>query len=228
MPKQFARVYLLDAPFCIDRPYDYFIPIELRERVEVGMFVSVPFGNGNRQKLAVIFDFSDVAESEKTKPILSTVSADISLDPKMLRLAMFMREQTLCTMGDAIRSMIPSAALSKLIEFFHPSDIEITEAKRKKMDPLEIFIYEYVCERGSVSLDTIKGKFGAKCTDALISLISAKLITKELVMKDSDDNRREAVYSIVPEFLSQLSMLIGSEKTGTVKITSQKHKEIIP
>ena len=109
MPKQFAKVYLLDAPFCIDRPYDYYIPPELRDGIEKGMFVSVPFGNGNRQKLAVIFDFSDSSSSEKTKPIFATVSSDIALDPKMLGLALFMKEQTLCTIGDAIRSMVPSA-----------------------------------------------------------------------------------------------------------------------
>ena len=227
MQKQFAKVYLLDAPFCIDRPYDYFIPIELRDRVEVGAFVSVPFGNGNRPKLAVICDFSEISESEKTKPILSTVSSDVSLDRKMLQLAFFMKEQTLCTVGDAIRSMVPSAALSRLIEYFHPSDEELTEAKRKKLAPLETFIYEYVCEKGSVSLDSLKTKFGANCIDALITLISMKLITKELVIKDSDNDRLETVFFIAPEYLPKIGMLIGGEKLNGIRITSQKHKDIL-
>ena len=227
MQKQFAKVYLLDAPFCIDRPYDYFVPIDLRDKTAIGTFVSVPFGNGNRPKLAVICDFSDVSESEKTKPILSTVSADVSLDQKMLGLAFFMKEQTLCTVGDAIRSMVPSAALSRLIEFFHPSGEELTEAKRKKLSPLEVFIYDYVCERGSASLDSLKAKFGANCADALITLISTKLITKELVIKDSDNDRLETVYFLTPEYLPKIGMLIGGEKLEGIRITSQKHKDIL-
>jgi len=75
MMKEYARVYLLDTPFCIDKPYDYFIPIEMRDSVNVGSFVSVPFGNGNRQKLALVFELADHTDSKQTKPIFSTVSS---------------------------------------------------------------------------------------------------------------------------------------------------------
>ena len=70
MIKEYARVYLLDAPFCIDRIYDYFIPYELREKISKGSFVSVPFGGGNRPKLAVVLDIAektDVKDDEGRK-----------------------------------------------------------------------------------------------------------------------------------------------------------------
>ena len=51
-----ASVYLLDAPYSIDRPFDYFIPGELREKICLGCFVCVPFGKGNRPMTAVVFD----------------------------------------------------------------------------------------------------------------------------------------------------------------------------
>ena len=227
MPKQFAKVYLLDAPFCIDRPYDYFIPAELREKIEKGMFVSVPFGNGNRQKLAVVFELSDSCEAEKTKPIISTVSSDIALDPKMLGLALFMKEQTLCTVGDAIRSMIPSAALSRLLEFYRATDTPLSDSKKKKLSPSELFIYQYILERDSVSLDALKSKFGIQFVESLGNLISQKLVSKELVVKDSDDDRYETVYSIPPAYLPHVGMLVGGEKIDGIKITSQKHKDIL-
>ena len=227
MPKQFAKVYLLDAPFCIDRPYDYFIPNELRDYVDKGTFVSVPFGNGNRQKLAVVFDFSDTADSGKTKPIISVVSSDIALSPNMLGLALFMKEQTLCTVGDAIRSMIPSAALSRLLEFYRPGDTPLSDSRRKKLSPSELFIYRYIAERELVSLDALKSKFGIQCIESLSSLISQKLVVKELVMKDSDDDRTETVYSVNTSCLPDLGLLIGGEKVDGIKITSQKHKDIL-
>jgi len=227
MPKQFAKVYLLDAPFCIDRVYDYYLPTELRSKVKEGAFVSVPFGNGNRQKLGVIFGFADSVESKNTKPILSIVSSDVSLDPKMLGLALFMKEQTLCTVGDAIHSMIPSAALSRLLEYYSPAESEMSDSKRKKLTNSELFVYEYIKEKGAVSFDSLKSRFGSKCADDVSSLASAKLIVKELILKDSDDDRRETVYSVSPTFLPSLGMLIGGEKLGKLRITSQKHKDIL-
>ena len=227
MHKQFAKVYLLDAPFCIDRPYDYFIPPELREAIDAGMFVSVPFGNGNRPKIAIISELSDTADAEKTKPILSTVSTDISLDRKMLDLAFFMKEQTLCTIGDAIRSMIPSSALSKLLEYYRVAEQNISALKKNKLSQLELFVFEYIAEKGLASIDSLKTKFGVKCKDAIASLILQKLIRKELVMKDSDESRTETVYSVFPSLLPDLRMLIGGEKVGNIKVTSQKHKDII-
>ena len=56
MTKEYARVYLLDAPFCIDRIYDYYVPTELRDSISPGCFVSVPFGGGNRPKLAIVLE----------------------------------------------------------------------------------------------------------------------------------------------------------------------------
>ena len=83
MAKDYARVYLLDAPFCIDRIYDYYIPSELRDRVCAGCFVSVPFGGGNRPKLGIVFELAETTEAKNAKTVLSVVSSDISLDEKI-------------------------------------------------------------------------------------------------------------------------------------------------
>ena len=48
MSSSFAGVYLLDAPFAIDRVYDYAIPRSLCDEVHRGSFVTVPFGKSNR------------------------------------------------------------------------------------------------------------------------------------------------------------------------------------
>ena len=226
MMKEYARVYLLDAPFCIDRPYDYFIPLEMRHSVNVGSFVSVPFGNGNRQKLALVFELTDKADSKQTKPILSTVSSDISLDAKMLGLAMFIKEQTLCTVGDAIHAMIPSAALSRLIEFYRPSP-NPPQSKIASLSQHELFVLDYINNRESVSIDSLKNRFGAKCTDAVSTLLNAKLIEKTLVLKDTDEDRVEIVYSISPIYISNASQIANGEKVGTVKLSSIHQREVL-
>ena len=226
MIKEYARVYLLDAPFCIDRIYDYYIPHEMREKVVKGSFVSIPFGGGNRQKLGVVFDISETTEANNPKPIREVVSTDISLDEKMLDLALFMKDQTLCTIGDAIHAMIPSSALSKLIEYYRPKE-DISESKKSSLSPSELFVFEYIVSREKVSLDSLKNKFGPSVSDSVSFLLAMKLIEKELVLKDSDDARTEAVYSLAPMFLPHISYIINGEKIDNIKLTSKKHKNIL-
>ena len=48
---EYAGVYLLDVPYCIDGIYDYFIPLEMRPDIDEGVFVTVPFGRGNRKQM---------------------------------------------------------------------------------------------------------------------------------------------------------------------------------
>ena len=226
MIKEYARVYLLDAPFCIDRPYDYYVPIEMRENVREGCFVSVPFGNGNRQKLAVVTELPESVDAKQTKPILATVSSDISLDKKMLGLAMFMKEQTLCTLGDAIHAMIPSAALSRLIEYYRTAKDQ-PEAKLASLSQQALFVLDHINNRGSVSIDTLKNRFGAKCSESVASLLAAKLIEKELVLKDSDEDRTEVVYSISPIYMPHASEISNGEKVGTVKLSSAHQRAVV-
>ena len=224
--KEYARVYLLDAPFCIDKPYDYYIPLQMRKSVGVGSFVSVPFGNGNRQKLALVFELIENIDGKQTKPILATVSSDISLDEKMLGLAMFIKEQTLSTVGDAIHAMIPSAALSRLIEYYRPAESR-PESKMANLSQHSLFVLDYIVGRESVSIDSLKNRFGAKCVEAVTELLGAKLIEKELVLKDADDDRLETVYSISPAYISSASALASGEKLGSVKLSSQNQRAVI-
>ncbi len=225
MAIEYARVYLLDAPFSIDKAYDYYIPVLLRNEVFPGRFVTIPFGNGNRPKLAVIASLAETTEVKQAKPILEMVSAEISLNEKMLRLALFMKEQTLCTVGEAIRAMVPTAALSRLIEYFRPSSTP-QEDKQKNLSVEALFVLEYIKERELVSLDTLKNHFGSKCTEALVTLSEAKLIEKELLLRDSAVKKTEAAFSVAPEFLPHLAALTAGEKVGELRLTSKKHKAI--
>ena len=226
MAMEYARVYLLDAPFCIDGIYDYYIPTELRGEIAPGCFVSVPFGGGNRPKLAVVFELSETTDVKSTKTLRAVVSTDISLDEKMLGLALFMKKQTLCTIGDAIHAMVPSSALSKIIEYYSPSE-SISESKKNSLSANDLFVLDYVLQRQRVSADALKNKFGAKASASIASLLASKLIKKELVLKDSDESRTETVYSISAAHLPNLSLLIGGEKVNGIKLSSEKHKAII-
>ena len=87
MTPSYAGVYLLDAPFAIDRVYDYLIPRSLCDVVHRGSFVTVPFGNGNRKHLALVAEVRDHSPHQRHKPLLSVSTDRIALSEHMMGLA---------------------------------------------------------------------------------------------------------------------------------------------
>ena len=106
----FCEVYLLDVPYHLDRPFDY---VALEE-VAVGSIVKVPFGRTNNQRYAVVTAIKDTSDTppELIKAVRSVSDGRISLSGELLSLCKFMKEHTLCTMGEAVRAVLPPGALS--------------------------------------------------------------------------------------------------------------------
>ena len=109
----FCEVYLLDVPYHLDRPFDY---VALEE-VAVGSIVKVPFGRTNNQRYAVVTAIKDTSDTppELIKAVRSVLDRRISLSGELLSLCKFMKEHTLCTMGEAVRAVLPPGALSDSI-----------------------------------------------------------------------------------------------------------------
>ena len=103
----YCEVYLFDAPYHIDRPFDYFSA----EPISVGDVVRVPFGRANSSRLAVVTKVKDSSEGEGIKSIFGPIG--LSLDSEMLGLCLFLKGHTLCTFGEAVRCLIPPDALTQ-------------------------------------------------------------------------------------------------------------------
>ncbi|MBR2466442.1 MAG: primosomal protein N' [Clostridia bacterium] len=105
----YCEVYLTDAPYAIDRPFDYECPTD----VSLGNIVKVPFGRNNRYRTAVVVALKDSSDGENIKPVHSVLSSRYSLTGEMLGLCKFLKEHTLCTFGEAVRTVLPPGALSE-------------------------------------------------------------------------------------------------------------------
>ena len=137
---EYAGLHILKSPYHIDNAFDYFVPVQLRDTVKVGDFVTVPFGNSNKREIALVVSLKDFPDNPlvECKPIISLCDNNLSLSDEMLGLCAFMKEHTLCTIGDAVRSIIPSSAITKPYEVYKPTDKERTD---EKFDAATLFIY---------------------------------------------------------------------------------------
>ena len=121
MDKRICRVRLLDLPFQVDKPFDYFLPF-FDENTKPGALVAVPFGGGNNTKIAVITKLCEVSadiDITKLKPVHRVIYPEFSLREDMLALAQFMHEQTLCSFGEAVKAILPVSSFSKLSDAYY-------------------------------------------------------------------------------------------------------------
>ncbi len=199
----YAGIYLLDNPYAIDNAFDYYIPGELNDSVSIGDFVMVPFGASNRKRMGLVTALKEKPDGKarQCKPILSVCDRTMSLSEEMLSLCFFMKEQTLCTIGDAVRAMVPASALSYLEEVYRyisplpPSDPSLSNLSEEARA-----LCETVHRGGSVRFDTLQARFGTTLSSLLKELVAEGLLVRDFALKQSGAKTR-TVYTlaITPE-----------------------------
>ena len=108
MAKRIAKIAVAAATYGIDKPYDYLVPKELADMIDVGSRVSVPFGKGNRRSEGVVLAVSESSTLEGLKSVQSILDKEQVLSAEQVKLALFMRERFFCTVYDAVRAILPA------------------------------------------------------------------------------------------------------------------------
>lgn len=116
-----VSVALQNVTFHIDKLYDYKVPAELYPTLKVGCRVLVPFGKACNERKGIVISLTseeDLKEvpsdtsSENLKYISDVLDKEPLFTPKMIALAVFMKERTFCTLYDALKIMLPGTGQS--------------------------------------------------------------------------------------------------------------------
>ncbi len=227
MVKEFAAVRVMDAPYHADQSYDYYIPAEFSGRVLPGSLVSVPFGRGNRHTRAIVTEVREYSDCENTKPIVSLSGDDPLLDEEMLGICIFLCEYTLCTFGEAVRAIVPAAAMSKMFDYYSAAEGD-HDKKIKKLSEKALLFYSYIKARGEVSAQQLKTKFGDEAAALAASLVKSGIVTRTSRIKIRSSDRYDAFISpVMDTFASmvtagklksplQAQILVTLSKTGRI------------
>ena len=221
MEKRYAKVHLLNNPYCIDHEYTYFVPHPLSALVKCGSFVVVPFGQSNKTQIGVVTDMTDIEPATKTKSVKMLASDEISLTTTELELCQFMKEQTLCTIGDAVHAMIPAGALKEIITCY-----KVTEGA--SCDDENADVFHFIAERELVSTENLYQKFGSSVYATITELLSQKLIEKDTIIK-SKTVGKEKKYYLLSVSNDELASLLGTGDAvdGFKKLRSEIQKNIL-
>ena len=221
MENRYVKVYLLDNPYYIDNEYTYFVPHDLSEAVKCGSFVVVPFSNSNRTQIGLVTQTHCEEPLVTTKSIKTVISDDVRLDTVDLELCHFMKEQTLCTIGDAVHSMIPAGALSNIVVCYNAiSDCEYDGAFAD--------ILSYIQDQKVVTKNALEEKFGIESIKATTFFLQNGLIEKDIIIKNKTVGKEKKYYTLAITN-EELASLLGEGNTveGFKKLRSQMHKSIL-
>ena len=221
MENRYVKIHLLDNPYCIDNEYTYFVPHDLSEIVKRGSFVVVPFGNSNRTQIGLVVATHCGEPTTKTKSIKTALSDEIALSETDLELCLFMKEQTLCTIGDAVHSMMPSGALSGLITCYKATDV-------KEYDGPFSDILFFIQDQKVVTQSALEEEFGLESIKATTVLFKKGLIEKDVIIKNKTVGKEKKYYTLAVSNTELASLLgKGDAIDGFKKLRSQMHKEIL-
>ena len=67
-----AKVAVEAATYSFDKAFDYRVPSDLAGKIKCGSRVVVPFGNGNKKCIGIVFELCSHSDSKKLKSIIHT------------------------------------------------------------------------------------------------------------------------------------------------------------
>ena len=221
MENRYAKVHLLNNPYCIDNEFTYFVPHTLCELVRAGVFVIVPFGNSDRTQIGLVTQANCDEPSVKTKSILGLASDEIALTENEIELCRYMKENTLCTIGDAVHSIIPAGALSEIVTVYSANPAVDYD---KESDE----IYAYIAGREHTSAEMLRQKFGIGSYLRVQNLLSKNIILKDTIIKTKAVGKEKKYYvpAVSNEALSSL-LGTGAKLEGFPKLRSEAHAKIL-
>lgn len=189
MPQPVARIAVSDAVFSMDRPYDYLIPDTLEDRVQPGVRVHVPFGNGNRTREGIVLSLTAHSDRDRLKSVCAVLDDAPVLTPAQIQLALFMQRRFFCTVYDAIKAMLPVGmwfneqgerrTKDKYVEVARlavaPEDAALIAENRRRKSPQQSNLLDLLCSFGALpSIELLR--FTGASRQSLKALVNAGLV----------------------------------------------------
>ncbi|MBN1622188.1 MAG: primosomal protein N' [Endomicrobiales bacterium] len=101
--KQFAEVSLF---LPLDKTFHYSIPYEMADKIRKGIRVEVPFGS--RKTIGCVMDIAQDSPVENVKEIIKLYDEEPFFTEEMFLLAEWISKNYLCSLGEALATIIPS------------------------------------------------------------------------------------------------------------------------
>ena len=110
-----AKILINTSVNSLNKVYDYLVPDDMLNDIEIGKRVSVSFGRGKSLEEGIVVKLEEKIEDPKYKlKEISAILGDVSyIDEKRLKLAKYIAYIYFCNVYDALKLMLPPGTKSK-------------------------------------------------------------------------------------------------------------------
>lgn len=199
-----ASVAVDKCLYPFDKLYDYLVPPFLEERIKVGILVMVPFGSGNKKRIAMVYSVKKKeCDPLKLKPVSGIADNGVVMSSELLDLSVWLKENTFCTYFDAIRTILPPG-----LNFRIRAEYSLADCDETSLDSDEKALYDML--RGAENekeLNRLIDSVAPEHEKALKSLIAKDLVQKNDYMKRRIGDETETMVRLAEDF--ELNERIG-------------------
>lgn len=195
-------------PVPLRQTFTYSIPVGMREIIEIGARVLVPFGRRFLTGYAVVLHETLSAELEIEESDVKEISELLDDKPlitgEILNLTQWAADYYASAWGEVLKASLPAginATVEEIIRINSRGQDELIKTRTART--LKMQILNFLSEAGETSLRELKKQFGAgKALRAVNDLLALDLIGKfsRTITTKVKPKRRKAVRLLPPEF----------------------------
>ncbi|MCE5301636.1 MAG: primosomal protein N' [Planctomycetaceae bacterium] len=243
-----ASVVLSAGP---DREFDYLVPERLRESVEPGRRVQMPFGAGNRLATGYCVRAEDrPVGARRLKSIQSVIDARSLLSPAMLRLTRWIADYYLCDWATVLDAVTPAAvrvgAGTRRTTLLSVDRETIHRLGELKLPPKQVEVLKALAATGQPMSPGELAR-AARCTSAPIASLrrkgllrsrTARIATgqlsavppvheKHLVLNPDQQRALQTILAALNASRHQTVLIHGATGSGKTEVYIQAIQEVI-
>lgn len=162
------------SAYSFDRVFDYIIPENIQDNIQVGCRVLVPFGRASKKRQGVVVSLHN-NKSGKLKEINKLLDTSPVVTQEMLETAKFMKEHYFCTYYDAVKAMLPAGINYKITTLY-------SAVKSQEEAPLNFYekqVYDYLLNaKEPVKEDKILADLGLSDKTYIDALLQKGMLRK--------------------------------------------------
>lgn len=209
----------------LDKPFQYRIPPRLRETLETGMCVMVPFGKGDRLLRGYVVDIGDSCKFDpaRIKEIRGIAEKSAEIDEKMIALAGWIRKNYGSTMIQALKTVLPAKQSVRQLEhrtvrrmLGREEIISLLGESRRKKQTAKERLLQQLADQESIPYEWITGKLGVSARTVMsleragvVRILSTASMRNPVKLKEEGDIRpclSAAQSAVVNEVMADFDM----------------------
>ncbi len=114
-----AEIAVSGTAYSYDMLFSYTVPECMQGKISCGCRVMVSFGRSMKLRTGVVMGLSE-GNADGLKPVAKLIDDTPVISEELLKLAVFLHDQTFCTYFDAVKAMLPPAMSITVRERFRP------------------------------------------------------------------------------------------------------------